>query len=185
MHAIPKTLVAFTLFALAACGGGADADGDGKVSGEEAAAEMAGAGFEPGEWENKVQILDVRFDEASLPPEAEGQTDAIAQQLIGQTSVTTSCLTPDKAAKPDPGFLAGADNDECAYDRFSMSGGKIDAALKCAGTGNGQRGEFEMTGSYSKDSYQMEMQMVISAPDTGNMAMRARTTARRTGDCKG
>lgn len=63
------SILAIPLMALAACGGGgADKDGDGTISKEEVAAEASAIKFSAGEWENKVEIVDVKFDESKLPP---------------------------------------------------------------------------------------------------------------------
>ena len=77
------TLPVLLSVALAACsGGGADTDGDGKISKEEVAKEAESIKFSPGEWENKVEIVDVKFDESKLPPEAKGMTGAAWQENV-------------------------------------------------------------------------------------------------------
>ena len=41
---------------------GADRDGDGKITAEEVAEEMNKVTLEPGQWENTVEIVDVKID---------------------------------------------------------------------------------------------------------------------------
>lgn len=180
------SILAIPLMALAACsGGGADKDGDGKISKEEVAAEAEAIKFSAGEWENKVEIVDVKFDESKLPPEAKGMTGAIVKQMVGQVQTTKNCLTEEEAKKPGADFLAGAENDECTYKKFDLSGGKINADIACKGKEAGQEGDIKLTGSYTATSYDMEMAMVMSAPQTGAMTIKAKNSAKRIGECKG
>ncbi|WP_373487246.1 DUF3617 domain-containing protein [Blastomonas sp.] len=180
------SILALPLLAFAACsGGGADTDGDGKISKDELAAEAASIKFRPGEWENKIEIVDVKFDESKLPPEAKGMTGAIVKQMIGQVNTSKNCLTKEDAEKPGADFLAGADNEECDYKKFSLSGGKIDADISCKGKQAGEQGDIKMTGDYTATSYNMEMSMNMQSPGAGNMTINAKNSAKRIGDCKG
>lgn len=179
------SILALPLLALAACsGGGADKDGDGKISKEEVAKEAESIKFSPGEWENKVEIVDVKFDESKLPPEAKGMTGAIVKQMVGQVQTTKNCLTEEQARKPGADFLAGAENEECSYKTFDLSGGKIKADIACKGQQAGQQGDIKLTGTYTSTSYDMQMDMVMSSGQMGSMTMKAKNSAKRIGECK-
>jgi hypothetical protein len=180
------SILALPLLALAACSdGGADKDGDGKISKEEVAAEAEAIKFSAGEWENKVEIVDVKFDESKLPPEAKGMTGAIVKQMVGQVQTTKNCLTEEQAKKPGADFLAGAENDECTYKKFNLSGGKIDADIQCKGKEAGQEGNIKLAGTFTSSTYDMQMDMVMQSPQTGSMTIKAKNSAKRIGECKG
>lgn len=180
------SMLALPLMALAACsGGGADKDGDGKISKEEVAAEAEAIKFSPGQWENKVEIVDVKFDESKLPPERKAMTGMIVKQMVGQVQTTKNCLTEEQAKKPGADFLAGAENDECSYKTFDLSGGKINADIACKGKKPGQQGDIKLTGNYTATSYDMEMGMVMSSGEMGTMTIKAKNSAKRIGECKG
>jgi len=180
-----RTAAAAALLALAACSSGADSDGDGKISQEEAVAEAKSLKLEPGNWESKVEIVDVNFDKAKLPPEARGMTEALMKAMVGKVTTSKNCLTPEEAANPDAGFLTGGEKKDCEYKRFDLSGGKIDAAMICKGDQQGQQGEFTLSGDYSPTSYTMAMVMNISSPGTGTMVIKAKNASRRIGACEG
>jgi hypothetical protein len=180
------SILALPLLALAACsGGGADKDGDGKISKEEIAKEAEAIKFSPGEWENKVEIVDVKFDESKLPAEAKGMAGAMVKQMVGQVQTSKNCLTEEQAKKPGADFLAGAENDECTYKKFDLSGGKIDADIACKGKQAGQTGDIKLTGTYTATSYDMQMDMAMSSGEMGTMTMKAKNSAKRIGECKG
>lgn len=109
------SILALPLLALAACsgGGGADTDGDGKISKEEVAKEAESIKFSPGEWENKVEMLDVDFAKSKMPPQLQ---DALKQQ-VGKPQAVKNCLSKEQASKPGADFLAGAENGNVATRR--------------------------------------------------------------------
>ncbi len=180
------SILALPLMALAACsGGGADKDGDGKISKEEVAKEAESIKFSAGEWENKVEIVDVKFDETKLSAERKAMTGAIVKQMIGQVQTTKNCLTEEQAKKPGADFLAGATNDECTYKKFDLSGGAINADITCKGQQPGQKGDIKLNGTYTATSYDMQMDMAMSSGEMGTMTMKAKNSAKRIGECKG
>lgn len=179
------SILALPLLALAACsGGGADKDGDGKISKEEVAKEAESIKFSPGEWENKVEIVDVKFDESKLPPERKAMTSALAKQMVGQVQTSKNCLTEEQAKKPGADFLAGAANNGCTYKTFDLSGGAINAKISCKGKQPGQLGDIKLTGTYTATSYDMQMDMAMSSGEMGSMTMKAKNSAKRIGECK-
>src|SRR6187402_695116 len=90
---------------LAACGGDADTNDDGAVSGEEVAAEAAGAiRPQPGQYRTSYEMLE--FD---MPGAPDAVKQAAQAQMGGAAEVMkpiTSCLTPEQAAANGPEQMA-------------------------------------------------------------------------------
>ena len=135
----------------------------------------------PGLWESKVTI-----DEMTMPGMPAGAA-AQMKGLTGQVQTHKSCLTPDEVKRPKEGFFTG-DDKNCRYDHFTMGGGKIDAQMTCQAREKGDAVmKMTMAGTYSGDSYHMEMGMSSDAGDTlgKGMAMKMRVDAQRVGQCSG
>jgi hypothetical protein len=138
----------------------------------------AGQSFvDPGKWQTKVTVLDV--DIPGMPPQ-------MAQQM--KQSMATmkehsfdSCLTEADVKRPKEGFFAG-NNNNCRYDHFTMSDGKIDAALRCEGKPTGTM-TMTINGTYSHDSWEATTAMDVSGGTEGGMKMRSRSESRRVGEC--
>ena len=168
-----------TLLTLAACNSEPEVDLD-NASQEEAAQAVADAGgsdifVNPGRWQTTVTL-----EEMNVP----GMPAQMAEQMKAQMNAvetTESCLTREEAQRPREDFFAGA-QDNCRYDRFTMAGGRIDAAMTC------QEGGASMTmtidGTYSADSYAANSTMTMSgAGADGGMTVKSRVEAKRLGDC--
>jgi Protein of unknown function (DUF3617) len=178
-----KTLIAFTapIAMLGACssGGGADTDGDGEITSEEAQAEVESAGISitPGQWEATVQLTE--FDMPQMPEEARN----MMQQQMGRAQTNTSCITPEEAANPEANMF-GDNNDNCTYTDFTMSGGTILIAGSCQGPGMPGATTMRMEGSYTPTSYDMVMNMSMESGPAGPMSMAGQVTGRFIGpDC--
>ena len=174
-------LMAFAL-PLAACNQGPTIHEE-NASAAEVQREIAKAGgsdsfVRPGLWESKVTI-----EEMSMP----GMPAEMASKMPsfgGRVETGQSCLTAEEAKRPKEDFFAG-DNKNCRYDHFTMAGGKIDAAMKCTVEQASQT--MTMKGSYTPDTYNMQMSMTAQGGqgyDAG-MTMRMRVDARRVGECTG
>lgn len=133
---------------------------------------------DPGKWETKVSLLDV--DIPGMPPQMAAQM----KQSMGkmQEHGFTSCLTEEDAKRPKENFFAG-NNKDCRYDHFTMSGGKIDAALRCEGKPEGGAMNMTINGTYSRDSYEATMAMDVSGGREGSMKMRSHSESHRVGQC--
>jgi hypothetical protein len=169
--------------ALAACNKGPDINVRNASAGEvaEKVREAGGSGsfIDPGRWETKVSLLDV--DIPGMPPQMAQQ---MKQQMAKmQEHAYATCLTEADVKKPKEDFFAGKSN-ECRYDHFTMSGGKIDAAMRCEGKGSGAM-SMTINGSYSRDSYEATMAMDASGGSEGGMKMRSHSEAHRVGACTG
>jgi hypothetical protein len=138
----------------------------------------------PGKWESKVTIEQI--DIPGLPPEmAQRMKETMAKY---QERSFATCLTKEDVKRPKEDFFTGK-NDQCHYDHFTMSGGKIDAVMRCD-EGNAAQ-VMRMAGTYSPDNYEMRMAMereggnAAKGGAAGDMTMKMRVEARRTGECTG
>lgn len=181
---VPTMMLAAAL--LAGCGGG-----DGTVEAENASVEevqqkLREAGgseafVDPGRWEQKATLVDI--DVPGMPAEMK----AGMQKAMGTSQTQVACLTPEEAKNPREDFFAGADK-SCRYENFRWGDGKIDVRMLCAGEGREQR--MSLNGTYSRDSYQMEMQVEGQGEGGASdpmkqMTMTMRVEARRVGECTG
>ena len=136
--------------------------------------------IDPGRWETKVSLLDV--DMPGMPPQFAAQMKkAISTR---QEHGFASCLTEEDVRRPKEEFFAGK-NKDCRYDHFTMSGGKIDAKLRCENKPEGGVATMAINGSYSRDSYEATMAMNIDGGREGSMKMRSHSESHRVGQCRG
>jgi len=135
----------------------------------------------PGLWESKVTID--QFDMPGMPADVQKRMKTMMAQQ--QEHSSRSCLTQQDVQRPKEDFFTGKNN-ECRYEHFTMGDGKIDAALHCGGGATQQT--MQMAGTYSPDSYQIQMSTRTEGPNEkdsdGNMAMQMRVEAKRLGNCK-
>ena len=176
------SLVVLSLAALAACNKGPEINvknaSVGEVAEKVREAGSDGSFVDPGRWETKVSLLDIEVP--GMPPQMAQQMKQTMGKLQDNTYAT--CLTDADVKKPKEDFFAGK-NRNCRYDHFTMSGGKIDAALSCPGRGS-EGMAMAITGSYSRDSYEATMAMDVSGgPGGQGMKMRSKSVARRVGQC--
>jgi hypothetical protein len=136
--------------------------------------------IDPGRWETKVNLLDV--DIPGMPPQMATQMKQTMSKM--QEHNFASCLTEEDVRRPKEDFFAGNSKD-CRYDHFTMSGGKIDAALRCEGKREGGAMTMTINGSYSRDSYEATMAMDVAGGREGGMKMRSHSESHRVGQCKG
>lgn len=157
---------------------GADKNGDGKITSEEVAQEMNRVTLEPGEWENTVEIVDVKID--GLP---EGTPAGIMDRMKGQVTTSKSCITEEQAKNPGAQFFAAQKETNCDVKKFNMSGGAVSSEMTCTNMG-GAPGNMTMAmdGQYGPSSYDMTMNMNGGA---GGMKMNisAKSNGKRIGSC--
>lgn len=163
---------------LAACSGGADADGDGEVSSNEAAAEAGNVNIQPGEWEMTAQLTE--FDVEGITPE---ERDRVTREM-GQPTTSSTCVTPEQAANPQGGMFTADESDECTYSEFDMSGGRLLIDASCQGEGMPGAMTLHMEGAYTRTSYNLTTTMSLDGGPTGGPVRMSGTVAgRRTGEC--
>jgi hypothetical protein len=141
------------------------------------AATADGQFVSPGRWESTMTMVDMTMP--GMPPEASAQMKG----MMGKPKTFTSCLSEAEAKKPKEDFFAGGDGGDCRYDHFTLSGGKIDAAMICKNSGATRT--MTMKGTYSPDRYHMAMAASGTGGPGGGMSMKMELDAKRTGACTG
>mgnify|MGYP003641220922 FL=1 len=157
---------------------GADQDGDGKITAEEVAEEMNQVKLEPGEWENTVEIVDVKLE--GLP---EGVPAGVMDSMKGKVTTSKSCITEEQTENPGAEFFAAQKETNCDVKKFDMSGGAVSSELSCTNMG-GAPGNMTMAmdGQYGPSSYDMTMNMKGGASGM-KMNISAKSSGKRIGDC--
>jgi hypothetical protein len=160
---------------LAGCGGQQPAEADRNMSAEEVAEELQGMKIEPGQWEATNEIVS-----ATAP----GMPGDIMKQMVGQKTTVSNCISPEQAANPQANFLAAQQNNNCTYQNWSMTGGRMTGQMTCEGGQMPGRVVMTMNGNYSPTQYNLDMDMNTSGLPNGlTMNIKAKTTGRRTGEC--
>lgn len=167
---------------LAACGGDADTNDDGAVSGEEAVAEAANAiKPQPGQYRTTTELLEFNLEGAS-----DEVKQRIQQQMGGLGEVskpTLSCLTPEQAAANGAEEMAKKMAEgNCTVARFDVSGGSISAEMQCVDV-NGGTSRVLMDGQMTPTSSTMTMTNEMDLQGIGKIQMKARVASERVGDC--
>lgn len=136
--------------------------------------------FEPGRWSATIRVEHISAPR--MPP----QMAADMKAMFAGLEPAVSCLTAAEAKKPAAEFFLGENRNKCAYDRFEMNDGVIDARLSCAR--DGARQTMTLQGSYSPDTYQLlatTNTQGADRPDLGSLTMKMVIAAKRTGQCDG
>lgn len=172
------------LLVLAACGEPDVALKNASVE-EVAKVAKAGASLNPGEWTNVTEVVSV--DMPGLGADEKKMMSAMTQAMIGQKTETKNCITPEQAKSPDAGMFAGNASNGCRFETFTMSGGKMDAVMKCEGPD--KKGEMKMTlsGQYGGDQYSMASEVNMSGntglPGHSGMTIKSKNSGKRIGAC--
>jgi hypothetical protein len=167
---------AFAVLSLSACGK-SDTGPKTMDQAKEEAAKLERP--KPGLYSQSMTIS--KFEIPGAPPEvAKAMQDAMTKGQEHQF-----CLTAEMAEK---GYRDMFDkvggNGECKYDRFDVSGGKIDAVLQCANATEG-KGTITMSGTVSEEGSDVN----VAVEQQGGKAPMANTkiamhvTSKRIGDC--
>jgi Protein of unknown function (DUF3617) len=162
---------------LSACGSDTGVDARNE-SPEAVAAKVAASGMtpKPGRWQASLKM-----ESMDMP----GMPAGVREQMnksMGTTQTYFTCLTKEQAAKPDASFFQKS-APGCTYNRFTMSGGKIDALMTCP-PGRGPT-QMAMTGTYGEELYDIKIKGggEMAKGMTMNIAMAV--TSRRVGECDG
>ena len=178
IHAAPITA---TLL-LAACGGGADTNGDGAVSSEEVVAEAADViKPEPGQYRTSYEV--VEFDVPGAPEAMKQQMQAQMGGAGAAAREMTYCLTPEEAAANGPEQMAkNMARGNCTVARFDVSGGTLSADMQCASP-DGTTSHVVMEGQMTSTRSTITMTNAMDMKGIGTMNMKTKVTSERIGDC--
>lgn len=170
-----RALVLVPLILLpAACSKKEEAGAGGNLTTAQVSAEASKIKLDAGEWETTTKITDIAV---------KGMPEAAAKAASGTNTVTRNCITAAEAASPDANLLSGTKDGNCAYQRFSMAGQKIDAQMTCSPRGLPGKMAMTLTGDYSRTAYDLNMNMKTDLPGSMAMDMKATVTGRRVGEC--
>jgi hypothetical protein len=168
------------VLALSGCADkGADNDGDGKITEQEASAEMAKGGataMKPGLWEIKVRVADL------VAPGIPAAMQATMKENAAKGVTNQSCMTKEQVEKPDADFFGGRKEAGCTYTKLDRSGNTISVAMTCKPSGAIVLNA-SMNGSFAAESYQMDMNQKIEGMPTGAMEIKGKIEGKRLGDC--
>jgi hypothetical protein len=146
------------------------------------AAEAAAASAprpEPGKYKVTMKVNSITF------PGMTGQMAEKAKGMFGGTGQASEfCLTPEDAKKGQEEFYKRTAEGNCKYEKFSATGGAIDAVMVCQ-TGKGMSARTELKGTFSstRSDLTMKTQSQVPGAPGGGMNMDAQVTSERIGDC--
>ena len=171
------------LLLLTNCNRGAESDtnGDGKVSSEERAKELAQDGYmpvKPGRWKTEFKFTDIdvprlgKNEKADLLKEAESGASGL------------SCLSAAEAAKPGADFFGGEGAEECTYKKFDLAGSRAAMHVVC-GMGTLGKADMELDGTVSDTRFDFATKLTVSVPLAGKIKLAGTMTGRHEGACQG
>ncbi len=127
---------------------------------------------EPGRYESTTELISM--DIPGLPGNMMGMMKGMFEQTV------TICLTPEEVEQGYKDALRKTQDGDCQYERFSATGGKMDAVLVC----DTENGTMTMTMSGTGTSTTSDVTMKMSGNmGTGPGSMSMRVKQRRIGDC--
>lgn len=124
--------------------------------------------IQPGKWENKVEILDVKMS---------GGPPGLAEAMRGRPQVVTRCVTAAEASR-GPQSAMNADK-ACRFTRYYAANGRISSELVCTRPTGTTTATAQ--GSYTPTSYAAVGRVTMTGKV--QMTMTTRTSGRRLGGC--
>ncbi len=185
-----RLILGAAALAMAACGSGGDkaggrgadvseapaggGNGSAAAAGGGSGATAAGGNLQPGEWEMKMEVVNVKV---------EGLPEGVADQMKSQTGgISRTCMTPEEAKAPKGDIFTGEKAGNCKSEGFKWEGGRIQGKTSCAGEGGAGRTVMTMNGRYTPQSIDMTMKSESEMMGKG-MTMEMRMSGRRVGEC--
>lgn len=164
---------------LAACGGDADTDGDGAVSGEEVAAEASGM-IQPRPGQYRVALELMEFDVPGMPESAKAQMQQIFSSGLAEGN--TFCMTEaDAAENGAEQMVRNLAESDCTMNTFDVAGNTVSAEMQCLE--NGAASTVKIDGQMSAEASTMTMEREGDVPNVGKTRMKMKVTSERIGDC--
>lgn len=181
LPAIAMALVA--LIAVAGCSGGTESDtnGDGKVSPDERAKELAQDGYMPvmpGRWKTEFTFTDIDVPRLGKKE----KQDLLEQAQAGASGL--SCLSAAEAAKPSADFFGGEGAEECTYKKFDLAGSRASMQVVC-GMGTLGKADMELDGTVGDKEFDFDTKLTVSVPLAGKIKMTGTMSGRHDGPCQG
>jgi len=134
------------------------------------AATQTAPGVTPGRWDSTGTVTAVEMP--GMPP------DALA--MMKRRPINHSyCVTKADAESGSKGLFSEG-NGDCAYEKFAMANGRLNAAMLCKGPQGNAR--LTMLGSYTATTYETANITVMDGPQ-GKMRMTTKMRGKRVGDC--
>jgi outer membrane murein-binding lipoprotein Lpp len=134
---------------------------------------------QPGQYSQTMKITKLEIPGA--PPEAVAQMKA----AMGAQQDTSFCLTKEMSDKGFEEMFREVGRDgECKYERFNVSGGKLDALLQCESKTEG-KGTITMAGTVTSQGSDVtvEIDTVNPASPMGSSTIGMNMVSKRIGDC--
>jgi Protein of unknown function (DUF3617) len=174
-----KRAIIASMLLLGACSNNSDNDGATKEAKPDVAktqAARAAIDITPGLWETTIRFSNI---------EAKGMPDAVKTQMLKATGgaiTVKSCITKEQTDKPDSDFFGAAEGSNCSFDTLEKSGDQMKVSMTCKPDGKTTI-KNSMSGTITKDSYDMDMQQSTMGTPMGDMNMTGKISAKRLGEC--
>jgi hypothetical protein len=169
------------LLLLASCADNADSDGDGKITREERAKEMAQDGYlamQPGRWKTEF-----KFTEIDVPRLGTKERENIMREAESGAS-GISCLSAADAAKPGADFFGGEGAEDCNYSKFDLAGNRATMALSC-GMGGMGKAAMDLDGTVGDTNFNFDTKLTLDVPLAGKIKLSGTMTGTHQGACQG
>lgn len=177
-----KALLALpALLLVSSCSSNSDSNGDGKVSRDERAKEMAKDGYlamQPGRWKTSFT-----FTEIDVPRLGRSERKKIMRELESGAS-GISCLSAEEAAKPGADFFGGEGAEDCTYSKFDLAGNRAQMALSC-GMGGMGKASMDLDGTVGETSFEFNTKLTVDVPLAGKIKLSGTATGTHEGACQG
>lgn len=167
--------------ALAACSSGGDdvdADGDGKVSAEEA---KTAAGkvrpLEPGEYKMNMELVEI--DDPTMKPEEIEQAKKFFSSMSGMAP--PRCLTQEEAEEGMMGVAETIQNGDCTVDSMTANEDGMQGEMTCKTESGNAKVTMDTTSTGTES--QMTMNVVEPNAEGGEKRVTMKVGMTRTGDC--
>lgn len=135
--------------------------------------------MKPGEWQLQVQVLSA---ETSAGPLADG--DPKMAQLKQQERNVAGCREAKDLKPLDLDQLQKVAG-ECRFSRYSLVGGKLDAAFECTQQ-NGMKMAMTANGTTAPEGFDVTLDQKSGTPGGADyVALKLRASGKRLGECRG
>lgn len=128
--------------------------------------------IQAGQWEMTNEVTRLTQQDKGTP-----RIDTPA----GSKTTDSICIGEAEVKKPNPQLFTGT-KDQCDYNNFYMSGGTLNASMRCTRPGLGQL-TMSVFGDYEADSFETTLDVSTHLPTDGDVNIVSKVTGRRVGEC--